>query len=123
MALLMAWPWPGNIRELQNVIEQSAVMSEEDEIGEDALPAYLHAEAAVVAVPTTQQPGLTLDSLSIPAAVEQTERTLIEQALRETGGNRTHAAELLEISLRSLLQKIARYEIDIPGQVGRPPQR
>ena len=123
MALLMAWPWPGNIRELQNVIEQSAVMSEDDEVGEDALPRYLHADAAPQVAPAPAPTGLTLESLSIPAAVEQTERTLIEQALRETGGNRTHAAELLEISLRSLLQKIARYEIDIPGQVGRPPQR
>ncbi len=120
-ARLMAWPWPGNVRELQNAIEQACVMCEDDEIGADSLPARLLAEVS------PQQDGLemtlTRDSLSIPAAVQATERALIEAALRRTGGNRTHAAEILEISQRSLLNKIQRYAIDIPGQVGRPPRR
>ena len=65
---------------------------------------------------------LSSDSLSIPLAVQATERALIEAALQRTKGNRTRAAKLLEISQRNLLNKIQRYEIDIPGQVGRPPR-
>jgi two-component system, NtrC family, response regulator AtoC len=123
LARLMAWSWPGNVRELQNVIEQAAVMSESPEIGVDALPTQLQVDAEIV----DDDNGLILpnfgDSLSIPEAVAATERALIAAALQETEGNRTHAAQRLEISLRSLLQKIQLYNIDIPGQVGRPPQR
>ncbi len=121
MAQLMAHSWPGNVRELQNVIEQACVMSETREIGVDALP------ASVVHRPEPRDDGdnglrLPVDSLSIPHAIEATERALIEVALQRTDGNRTHAARLLEISQRSLLNKIQRYGIDIPGTVGRPPK-
>jgi two-component system response regulator AtoC len=123
LARLMAWSWPGNVRELQNVIEQAAVMSETAEIGVESLPPQLQVDSeADDEESDTIVPDLG-DTLSIPAAVAATEKALIASALRQTEGNRTHAAALLEISLRSLLQKIQRYEIDIPGQVGRPPQR
>lgn len=123
MARLMAHTWPGNVRELQNVIEQACVMCEEVEIGVEALPRTVVSVAqgsenrpagAIIDLPT--------DSLSIPRAVQATERALIEAALQRTAGNRTHAARLLEISQRSLLNKIAHYTIDIPGHVGRPPK-
>ena len=121
LARLMAWPWPGNVRELQNAIEQACVMCESDEIGVDTLPARLLADLDVSSDPSGI--GLPRDSLSIPAAVQATERALIDAALRRTSGNRTHAAELLQISQRSLLNKIQLYGVDIPGQVGRPPRR
>ncbi len=123
MARLMAYGWPGNVRELQNVIEQSCVMSETPEIGVEGLPAQVR--TAAPEDDDDAAPGLSLptDTLSIPRAVQATERALIEAALKRTGGNRTHAAQLLEISQRNLLTKIQRYAIDIPGQVGRPPRR
>ena len=120
---LMAHSWPGNIRELQNVIEQACVMSETDEIGVESLPEGIpggRRDGSRGAAKTAMLPS---DSLSIPRAVEATERALIVAALEKTNGNRTHAAELLEISQRTLLNKIVRYEVDIPGQVGRPPGR
>ncbi len=125
MARLMAHSWPGNVRELQNVIEQACVMSEDDEIGTDALPGRLRAEVVPRPESADNDPIVALgtDTLSIPRAMEATERALIEAALSRTGGNRTHAARLLEISQRALLNKINRYNIDIPGQVGRPPRR
>ena len=124
LARLQAWTWPGNVRELQNVIEQAAVMSEEEEIGVESLPGYLQAE---VPPPQVQEPGSRalpeFSGLSLPAALAATEKLLIEQALRQTTGNRTHAAKLLDLPLRSLHDKIRSYGIEIPGQVGRPPQR
>ena len=122
MAQLMAHTWPGNVRELQNVIEQACVMSEQQEIGVDALPGNIVHRSHQPEDPLTDGLALPVDSLSIPRAIEATERALIEAALRRTEGNRTHASRLLEISQRSLLNKIARYEIDIPGHVGRPPK-
>jgi two-component system response regulator AtoC len=125
LARLQAWRWPGNIRELQNVIEQAAVMSEGDEIEVEALPAALQAEAtAPQPEGGAAEPALALPAgLSIPAAVEAIERRLIEAALRRCDGNRTHAAALLEISLRSLQHKIAQYGVDIAAPLGRPRQR
>ena len=126
MARLMAHSWPGNVRELQNVIEQACVMSETREIGLSALPERLIAgpDGAGHEVETAGY-GIALpkDSLSIPRAVEATERALIEAALERTAGNRTHAARLLEVSQRSLINKIKQYAIDIPGHVGRPPRQ
>ncbi|MCO4761470.1 MAG: sigma-54-dependent Fis family transcriptional regulator [Myxococcales bacterium] len=122
MARLMAYGWPGNVRELQNAIEQACVMSETPEIRAEGLASQIGA-APEPERPATAELTLPADSLSIPRAVQATERALIEAALSRTGGNRTHAALLLEISQRSLLTKIARYEVDIPGQPGRPPRR
>jgi two-component system, NtrC family, response regulator AtoC len=123
MAQLMAHTWPGNVRELQNVIEQACVMSEDEEIGIGALPANVVHRPAEKPELDGGRIELPVDSLSIPRAVQATERALIEAALTRTTGNRTHAARLLEISQRALLHKITRYSIDIPGHVGRPPKQ
>ena len=123
LARLMAHTWPGNIRELQNVIEQACVMSETDEIGVDALPETVTSGRREEGGRGAGLLAARADSLSIPRAIEATERALIVAALEKTAGNRTHAAELLEVSQRTLLNKIHRYEVDIPGQVGRPPGR
>ncbi len=121
MARLMAYGWPGNVRELQNAIEQACVMSETAEIGPDGLAPQVRAAPPVAGEPGGPVVVPPSDSLSIPRAMEATERALIQAALIRTNGNRTHAAQLLEISQRSLLNKIQRYGVDIPGQVGRPP--
>ena len=121
-AKLMAYRWPGNIRELQNVIEQACVLSEEDHIEVSVLPPQMLNDSSEDGGGAGDSALVSETSFSIPDAVASIERRLIERALRETKGNRTHAAELLEISQRSLLNKIKRYAIDIPGQVGRPPR-
>ena len=114
MARLCAHPWPGNVRELQNCIEQACVMTEGDEISLESL--NLHRQDG----PTPTQVVMAADSLSIPDAIAVTERTLIAAALQRTGGNRTHAAELLDISPRNLQYKIKQYAIDSPAPIGRP---
>ena len=121
-AKLMAYRWPGNIRELQNVIEQACVLSEEDHIDVSVLPPQMLSDSSEDGPGAGESALVSETSFSIPDAVASIERRLIERALLETKGNRTHAAELLEISQRSLLNKIKRYAIDIPGQVGRPPR-
>jgi len=118
LARLQAWHWPGNVRELQNVIEQACVMAESDEITADLI---------TVGRPVEPPPPVKIevsapDTLSIPMAVEATERNLIVAALQRTHGNRTHAAELLSISPRNLQYKIKQYAIDSPAPVGRPPR-
>ncbi len=100
LRVLMDYAWPGNIRELENTIERAMVLSDGDTIELDVLPAHMRDSEHTLDI--TFLGG----SLSIKKANRLIERKLIERALEETGGNRTRAAELLEISHRALLYKI-----------------
>jgi len=103
MRLLMEYAWPGNVRELENVIERSLVMAEGTQIEVEQLPAPIRSPGAA-AVPLRDD----LD-LSIKRQTAALERGLIRSALERTGGNRTRAAKLLELSHRALLYKIREY--------------
>ena len=106
MKLLLAYPWPGNIRELENVLEQAAVLSEGTELAEDALSDRLrHLGVTVEAIYES-------DDLSVKRRSAQLERQLIERALERTGGNRSKAGALLELSPRALRYKIQDYGLD-----------
>jgi len=106
MALLARYAWPGNVRELENVLERAAIVSGRGRIEPRHLPADL-AAAPYLAVPPAPRP--TPDSLSIPQATEALEKSMIQAALARTGGNKSRAARLLEISERSLWYKLSRY--------------
>jgi two-component system response regulator AtoC len=101
MATLVEASWPGNVRELENAIERAVVLAEGGEIDAGVLP-LMGAQAGEVEGAQT---------LSIKRATARIESELIRQALARTGGNRTRAARLLEISHRALLYKLKRYGI------------
>lgn len=107
MQLLMTYSWPGNVRELENCIERGLLLAEGDALDEAALPEPLRQMPASVGPDSTGA-----ESLSIKKAEEQLEREFIRRALEATGGNRTHAARLLEISHRSLLYKIKEFGLE-----------
>jgi two-component system, NtrC family, response regulator AtoC len=109
LAALEAYAWPGNVRELENTIERAAVLCEAEAIDAASLPARVLAARGDAPLPAFD-PGQDGD-LSIKRAARRTEETLIRRALARTGGNRTRAAELLEISQRALLYKIKEYGI------------
>jgi DNA-binding NtrC family response regulator len=88
-------PWPGNVRELLNVLEKTLVLCREETI--------TAADIVLDEAPLTAGPP---SELSLKKAVAALERDHICRALAATGGNRTQAARLLEISLRNLLYKI-----------------
>lgn len=98
LAKLTRQPWPGNVRELLNVLEKTLVLCREETIGEGDLVLHDH-------------PVATIDpaSLSLKKATAALEKDYIEKALSVTEGNRTQAAKILEISLRSLIYKIKDY--------------
>ena len=99
---LISYSWPGNVRELENVIERSLVLCDGDQLKECCL-------VAVDAAAMGQDGG---DNLSIKQAERMMEMDLIRRALERTGGNRTHAARLLEISHRALLYKMKEYGLE-----------
>ena len=88
-ALLLAHSWPGNIRELENVIERAVILTTDGLIRPDLLPPAMQAPCALCSLRGT-----------LPDALEQLERQLITEALQEHRGNMGHAAQALGISER-----------------------
>ncbi len=101
MPLLMEYDWPGNVRELENIIERAVLLAK----GRWITPKELAQE-------TLSRPG-PVESLSLKKASKRLERELIEKALRSTGGNRTQAAKILEISRPMLISKIKEYDLKL----------
>ncbi len=114
-ALMDAWSWPGNVRELENAMERAVLLAEGDVIVPESLPEKLWAAPDVPAPSASGAPALPTPesaNYSLKRAMTTLEETFIRAALRKTRGNRTRAAELLEISHRALLYKIKDYGID-----------
>jgi two-component system response regulator AtoC len=86
---------------LENVVERAMVLAEGPEIGADGLSAEVRAPRA------DAHPDA--DDLSVKRRTQALERELIARALEQTGGNRTRAAKLLEVSHRTLLYKLREY--------------
>lgn len=106
MRCLMAYAWPGNIRELENAIERASILCDGGNITCSSLPPAVRS-GVVSLLPSSQE-----EDLSIKRAEDAIERNLISKALAKTGGNRTQAAKILEISHRSLLYKLKEYGIE-----------
>ncbi len=103
--LLLEYTWPGNVRELENTIERAMVLCDGDVIDAHDLPERLREALDPVQV------QLATGELSVKKTTAAIEEILIRRALQKTRGNRTRAAELLEISHRALLYKIKDYKI------------
>ena len=97
--------WPGNIRELENAVEHACLMAEGSTVRAGDLPESIQKASDPI------KQFLATGETSIKKTVEYVEEVLIRRALEQTGGNRTRAAKLLEISHRALLYKIKRYSI------------
>jgi DNA-binding NtrC family response regulator len=117
---LMQQPWPGNIRELRNTLEQVSLMSDDMQLtaahfqGGAALPA---AAAAPVPPPAAPAAATAQAVAPLPELIEALERDAIARALKATGGNRMAAARLLQISRASLYERLARWpdlEVQVP---------
>jgi len=106
---IVRYSWPGNDRELQNLVERAVMRATGNRIAADDLPRDL-LDAPVDASDGGRQPDFALKR-----ARKAFEAEIIRRALRATNGNRTHAAKLLDISHRALLYKIKEYAIrDLP---------
>jgi two-component system response regulator AtoC len=124
-ALLVSYDWPGNVRELENAMERAVLLSEGPIVLRESLPEKLWAlkSTAQGAPPgggdaQSLVPGLFRD-LSLKRASRELEEAFIRAALRQTHGNRTRAAELLEISHRALLYKVKEYGVDPDSEAER----
>jgi two-component system, response regulator FlrC len=102
---LRAHAWPGNVRELENCVHRAVLLAGSDEIGPDAITL----QGAAVGGRTSGTHGAEGKSALVGRTVAEVERHLILDTLRHTLGNRTHAASILGISLRTLRNKLRQY--------------
>ncbi len=106
MASLLEYSWPGNVRELENAIERAMILSHDRKVDADCLPPEVRGEASL------SKEFFSGNELSVKKATRTLEADLIRRALKKTGGNRSQAAKILEISHPALLSKIREYGIE-----------
>jgi len=104
--LLQQAPWPGNVRQLRNVVERACILNEDSLLGERDVAAALAAGAG-----RDGQAGPPIDDPHPPAmALADVARHQIEKVLREVNGNKARAARLLGLSRRSLYRRLSEYQ-------------
>ena len=104
--VLMNYDWPGNIRELENVIERAAILCRDNTI-----------EPSDLSLPTTVRPAADVahdGHLGTPIPLKEIERLHIEGVLKALNGNKPESAKILGISLKTLYTKIQQYQIKLP---------
>jgi DNA-binding NtrC family response regulator len=136
MAVLCAYPWPGNIREMSNVIERLSVMAPDGPLDCDVLPPEICGTRPTALRETPPPPPATLLHLPASPAPEPSsekaadtpllrladiERDAIQRALNQTGGARQQAADLLGISVRTLRNKLNLYRTEDGGELEELP--
>jgi DNA-binding NtrC family response regulator len=103
IARMVSYHWPGNIRELENMMERTMLFCDRPEIGVSDLPPEI---GGLPAAPAAASPAAASLKEAVRAETERVERELIQKALDETGGNVTQAARKLKISRKSLQTKM-----------------
>ena len=126
-AALLKAPWPGNVRELENTLHRAVLLSSGDVIGPDAivLPDGMGLNDVAAASSLSSQLAQTAQTMSaalVGRTVADVERDLILDTLDHTLGNRTHAATILGISIRTLRNKLNQYA-DEGSPVPEPGER
>jgi two-component system response regulator AtoC len=106
LARMLEYSWPGNVRELENAIERAMILAQGKKIEADCLP------SEVLGTRPPWKKDFWGDEYSIKKASRIMEEELIRKALKKTGGNRSHAVKILEISHPALLTKIKEYGIE-----------
>jgi len=108
LSALDKYPWPGNVRELKNTLESVVVLSIKDKIGLEDLPMYIR--RAESATPAARPPAPPEGK---PKTLAEVEKRAIFNTLAACGGNRTQAARLLGIGVRTIQRKLAEYGQDV----------
>ena len=110
MKRLEGYEWPGNVRQLENVIERALVLAEGEVLEQDDLPLLVNVNGPDSAT-STALGGANAEGIDLDRAVVDMEEKMIRQVLERTGGNRAAAARILNITKSKLLYKIKKYGI------------
>jgi two-component system response regulator PilR (NtrC family) len=115
---LDAYSFPGNVRELENVVERAVALSMSPVIGLGDLPEEISGAAGKPTPSLTSLPAVGMD---LDSVLGEMERRLILQALEMSGGVRTNAAKLLHVTLRSLRYRMQKLEMETDDSESEPP--
>jgi DNA-binding NtrC family response regulator len=111
LQLLRACPWPGNVRQLENTVEMAIAMSGDRDLLHPADFGLAGTPVSKVVPIDFKAPGMQLpEAINFETAVSQFQRTMLEQALSKTAGNKTAAAELLGMKRTTLIMKLRSFE-------------
>lgn len=117
MEIMLGYVWPGNIRELENIIERTVIIQRQGTIQADDLPPKLRAQQTAQVAETSETlasiPGSPDKNFDFNDEVDRLERRMIELALERTGGNRNQAARMLNLNRTTLVEKIKKKNIKI----------
>jgi two-component system response regulator AtoC len=108
LTLMKLYAWPGNVREMENLFERLVVLNRTGAITAEEMPPRLRGAVAAAEV-TAAAAELAHGTIDLAASMAAIESSLIEQALRQAGGNKTRAAEMLRLSRTTLLDKLKRH--------------
>jgi DNA-binding NtrC family response regulator len=112
---LAGYGFPGNVRELENILERALIFCEGPEIAEDDIDIHTRpderAAAPRVTGPDTKARCAIEDAVQKPRTLEEIEKNTILEALERCGGNRTRAAEELGITRKTIMNKLRNYGI------------
>ena len=111
LRLIESYPFPGNVRELQNVVERAVAFELGNVLTPGSLPDRLHGNFAPASDERAEL-NLPPGGIDLEARVAGVERRYLEKALEVTGGNRTQAAKLLGITFRSLRYRLVKFGMD-----------
>ena len=104
MDLMVNYPWPGNIRELENAIERGVILMRGDYLDEGSLPITIQKWS-------DKNPAQGFQPAT-PQSLEDGEKVLIARTLEETAGNKSETARRLNITRKTLLNKLKKYQIN-----------
>jgi transcriptional regulator with PAS, ATPase and Fis domain len=105
--ICIRYAWPGNVRELENAVENAVVLTEKNVITADDLPFYIKASHDNIGLPEFKD----LEGMDYRNQLEYADKMIIKKALEDTKGNKTHAAKRLGFSIRTMRNKVNKYDL------------
>jgi DNA-binding NtrC family response regulator len=111
LRLFELYEWPGNVREMENVIERAVALSDTNIITPDDLPQTMHVTTQNSRVNPIDPPKVTVDGVDMPSLLAEIERTMIDEALQLSRGVKARAALLLGLNRTTLVEKMKRLKM------------
>ncbi len=112
MKRLQNYDWPGNVREMENVIERTVALTEHEVIEVSDLPPHIGAQLPLTETAGFNCPRVSADGVDMPATIEIIECSMIREAMDLAGGVKARAAALLSINRTTLVEKIKRMDLE-----------
>jgi transcriptional regulator with PAS, ATPase and Fis domain len=103
LVYLWEYDWPGNVREMENLLERLVVLNDTNTLSPDDLPSYIRSFMSEKKIP---HPQITGDDVDLRQVMEQFESRLIDEALRRANGNKSMAAQMLGLKRTTLVAKL-----------------